>query len=187
MSKFSIVLTLLLLVGCGNGTELVSEVDNRNEKERLYADAVVAEQEGRVGDSEIALEKLLILEGDGPDNAIAVEMLEKVRKQSVQDALEALRLINEAQSNFKLTRRRYAISIEELVDQLMLSDDPSRSDIGYEITMRGSPNADRYSVTARPTSGTSVKRTFFCDESSVLRWSLGEVATRESPPLDKDH
>ena len=72
MSKFSIVLTLLLLVGCGNGTELVSEVDNRNEKERLYADAVVAEQEGRVGDREIALEKLLILEGDGPDNAIAV-------------------------------------------------------------------------------------------------------------------
>ena len=187
MSKFPIVLTLVLLVSCGNGTELIPDVDNTDEKERLYADAVAAEQEGRVGESEIALEKLLILKGDDPDNAIAVEMLERVRKQSVQDALEVLRLINEAQSNFKLTRRRYAISIEELVDQLMLPDDPSRSDIGYEITMRGSPNADRYSVTARPTSGTSVKGAFFCDESRVVRWSLDDVATRESPPLEKDH
>lgn len=187
MNKFPIVLTLVLLVSCGQGTELVPDVDHRNEKERLYGDAVAAEEEGRFGDSEAALEDLLILDGDSPGNAIAEEMLDKVRKESVNAALEAVQLINEAQSNFKLTRRRYAISIEELVEQFMLPEDPSRANIGYDITMRGSPNADRYSITAHPTSETSAKRAYFSDETSVVRWSLGEVVTRDSPPIGKEN
>ncbi len=182
MKRFAIVMSVLLSLGCGSAPE--PEVDTAAEAATLYQNAVAAEQAGQLGESERALEQILADYASENVAGMAEEMLGRIRMDSQAAALAAVRQIDEAQANFIATRRRYAITIEELVEQIMLPEDPSRPDLGYDIDMRGSPNADRYSITAEPTSGVSAKRAYFSDGSGV-RWALGEAATVDSPALDE--
>ncbi len=183
MKRFATVTAVLFALGCGADSE--PEVDTQDEAASLYQNAVVAEQDGQLGESERALEEILADYATETVAGTAEEMLGRIREDSQAAALAALRQINEAQANFMATRRRYAISLEELVEQFMLPEDPSRPDLGYDIIMRGSPNADRYSTTADPTSGVGEKRSYFSDGSGVIRWALGEVATADSPALEE--
>ena len=184
MKRFATVMAVLFALGCGTASE--PEVDTQAEAATLYQNAVAAEQDGRLGESERALEEIL---ADYASETVAVtagEMLGRIREDSQAAALAALRQIHEAQANFMATRRRYAISMEELVEQFMLPEDPSRPDLGYDIIMRGSPSGDRYSITADPTSGVGEKRAYFSDGSEVIRWAIGEAATADSPALTAD-
>ena len=183
MKWFVILMSILLSLGCGGAPE--PEVDTQAEVATLYQNAVAAEQTGQLGESERVLEQILADYASENVAEMAEEMLGRIRMDSQAAALAAVRQIDEAQANFMATRRRDAITIEELVEQLMLPEDPSRLDVGYDIAMRGSPNADRYSITAEPTSGVSAKRAYFSDGSGVIRWALGEAATAESPVLEE--
>ena len=183
MKRSAMVMLVLLSLGCRSAPQ--PEVNSQEEPATLYQNAVAAEEAGRLGESERVLEKILAEDASGSVAGRAEGMLGQIRKDSQSAALTAVRQIDEAQASFMATRRRYAITIEELVEQIMLPEDPSRSDLGYNIYMRGSPNADRYSIIAEPTSGVGAKRAYFSDGSGLIRWALGEPATADSTVLDE--
>ncbi len=99
-------------------------------------------------------------------------------------ALDAIRDIREAQSAFMATRRRYAQFMEELVETRMLPAEPSWVDSGYAIRLRPTPAADGYSATVTAPSGAD-SRSFFVDETGIIRWARGEAASAGSPEFDE--
>ena len=99
-------------------------------------------------------------------------------------ALEAIRDIREAQSAFMATRRRYAQFMEELIETRMLPAEPSWTDSGYAIRLRPTPAADGYSATVTAPPGAD-SRSFFVDDTGVIRWARGESASAESSEFDE--
>jgi hypothetical protein len=101
-------------------------------------------------------------------------------------ALEAIQDIREAQAAFMATQRRYAQFMDELVDALMIPDEPSWADSGYQIRVIGTPAADGYSATVTAPEDASEVRSFFVDDTSVIRWALGTAASTDSSVLEED-
>jgi hypothetical protein len=99
--------------------------------------------------------------------------------------LQAVRDIRQAQADFLAVNRRYARFISELEEAMMLPVDPEWADSGYSLQLRGTPTADGYSVTANPLEGAAA-RSFFVDETEVIRMEQGVPATAASPPLEID-
>ncbi len=186
MRRLFIVLFVSLVAGCGPGAEVEPVSDPAAEAAALYRTAVAAEEDGRFGDSEELLEQIVAEHSSGDVADDAGEMLDRVRESSEASALEAVRDIIEAQDNYMATQRRYGLNVEDLVGQILLPADPSRAGLGYRFALRGSPSADRYTLSAEPTSGVGDKRSFFADSSGVIRWGLGQAATVESPELGSD-
>ncbi len=98
-------------------------------------------------------------------------------------ALDAIRDIRDGQAAFMATRRRYAQFLEELVDTRMILSTESWAESGYEIRIRPTPAADGYSATATAPADADA-RSFYVDDSGVVRWATGMAATSESPPLE---
>ena len=98
-------------------------------------------------------------------------------------ALDAIRDIREGESAFMATRRRYAQFMEELIETRMIPDAPPWAESGYAIRIHPTPAADGYSatVTAPPEAES---RSFYVDDTGVIRWARGEAATADSPELD---
>ena len=142
-------------------------------------------QAGQLGESEGLLEDVVSRLAATPSAAEAEALLGEVRSASKAKALEAVRNVIEAQVNFISLNRRYALTLGELVQELTLDEDPSLADSGYQIRMRGSPNADNYSLTAEPSIETVAKRSFFADSTGIIRWELGQPATADSPELEE--
>jgi len=101
-------------------------------------------------------------------------------------ALEAIRDIREAQADFMARQRRYAQFMDELVDALMIPDEPIWAGSGYRIRIRPTPAADGYSATVTAPSEAPEVRSFYVDESGVIRWAVGEAATADSSVLGDD-
>lgn len=118
--------------------------------------------------------------GDDADG----EMVEAVEADET-DGLRAVRDIRQAQADFLAVNRRYARFISELEEAMMLPVDPEWADSGYSLQLRGTPTADGYSVTANPLEGAAA-RSFFVDETEVIRMEQGVPATAASPPLEID-
>src|SRR5262245_60488851 len=83
-------------------------------------------------------------------------------------AIAALKAINQAQQDFIRKTRRYALLYDELVSAHLLNEKPSKEKLGYDISMRPSPDAEFYSITATPV-GTGPARSFYTDKSGVIR------------------
>ncbi len=147
---------------------------------RLYGQAVAANQAGQLGESERLLEDIASRFAASPEAGDARSLLAVVQTASQARALQAVRSASQAQADFMVVRRRYALTLDELVQEGSLAQDPSLDDNGYRIRMRGSPAADRYSLTAEPTAVTESKRSFFVDSTGIIRWALGQAATEES-------
>jgi hypothetical protein len=98
-------------------------------------------------------------------------------------AVKSLREINSAQADYQHRTRRFALSFDELVQAHILSQDPSKSVSGYEISLHPSPDAESYSLTATPTASGANAKYFFSDKSGVIRVEQGKDANAASPPI----
>jgi len=96
-------------------------------------------------------------------------------------AIEALRQITEAQTNFIHRTRRYAQTFDELIKDHLLGAEPKKADIGYDFLLLPSPDAESYTVTATP--AVAGARYFFADQTGVLRAEKDKPATSASPVL----
>jgi hypothetical protein len=99
--------------------------------------------------------------------------------------LEAIRDIREAQSAFMATRRRYAQFMSELFDTRMITANPSWGDSGYTVRIRPTPAADGYGATVTAPPDAPV-RSFYVDDTGVIRWASGEAATADSPEIEDE-
>ena len=90
-------------------------------------------------------------------------------------ALNAIKEINRAQSDFIRRTRRYAQRTDELIAEHLLSAQPTAA--GYTLLMLPSADAVRYTVKATPDAAEA--RHFFTDQTGVIR------AERVNPPQPK--
>ena len=183
MRKLTIALLLCtVLFACAGGDG--GPLEPADDPARMYDQAVAANEAGQLGESERILENVISSFATSPNAAAAESLLTEVRIASEAQGLQAVRNISLAQANFMALRRRYALTLEELVQELSLEKNPSLDDNGYRIRMRGSPSADAYSLMAEPASETESKRSFFVDSTGIIRWALGQPATADSPGLE---
>src|SRR5688572_33114611 len=96
-------------------------------------------------------------------------------------AIEAIRQVTEAQTNFIRRTRRYAQTFEELINEKLLNAEPKKADTGYDFLLLPSPDAVHYSVTATPSAAGA--RYFFADDTGVVRVEKDKAATSASPEL----
>jgi len=96
-------------------------------------------------------------------------------------AIEALRKVTEAQTNFIGRKRRYAQTFDELIKDHLLNAEPKKADTGYDFLLLPSPDAESYTITATPSTAGS--RYFFADQTGVLRAEKDKPATSASPAL----
>ena len=82
--------------------------------------------------------------------------------------------------------RRYAQFLDEVVDALMIPGEPTWAGGGYKIRIRPTPAADGYSATVTSPSEAPEVRSFYVDDSGVIRWAVGETATADSSALEDD-
>jgi hypothetical protein len=98
--------------------------------------------------------------------------------------LDSISKINEAQANYFKRNRRYALTLDELVDARLLKDIPTTSQTGYDFTLRPAADAQTYSMSVNPVnSSSSAARHFFTDQSGAVRAENGKDATADSPKI----
>ena len=129
--------------------------------------------------------------------AIAVPKLSSQR-QNAQEmaAIQQIRSIHQAQLQYYGQFGRYAANLGELGPPASGSEGPQASNLlpksladgkgtGYLFVLQGTPSG--YTINANPEQfGASGRRTFFSDQSGVIRQNWGqEPATNNSPELSK--
>ena len=128
--------------------------------------------------------------------AIAMPKLTSARMFAYEMAgIRTLHTVNTAQTQYFSTYGRYAVSLTELgpptggaattasAADLITGDLALGTKSGYKFTMVGSPQG--YTVNAEPAVyNTTGKRTFFTDQSTVIREHTGnEPATVNDPEI----
>jgi uncharacterized lipoprotein len=98
-------------------------------------------------------------------------------------AMEAIGAVNTAQKNYMARYRRYALSYEELMQGVFLKEEPVAEKTGYEIKLRPTADAVRYTIIATPARASTTARHFFSDQNGDIRAELGKDATAESPTV----
>ena len=98
-------------------------------------------------------------------------------------AVDAISKVNEAQSTYFKLNRRYALTYDELVDAHLLNGEPTTAQTGYEFKLRPSADAQTYKLTASPASAAPNVRSFFTDQTGVVRAETGKDATADSPKI----
>ena len=99
--------------------------------------------------------------------------------------LNALRSISEAQATYFTINRRYALTLDELLESRLLNSAPSSAETGYEFKLRPAADAQTYKLSVVPASPstTASVRYFFTDQTRVLREETGKEATADSRPV----
>jgi hypothetical protein len=99
-------------------------------------------------------------------------------------ALDSIRKIVDAQSTHFKLNRRYALTFDELVEARLLNGEPSSAQIGYEFKLRPAADAQTYRLSIVPAdSAAATARSFFTDQTGVVRAEAGKEATADSPPV----
>ena len=98
-------------------------------------------------------------------------------------ALDAIAKINEAQSSYFKRNRRYALTLDELVDAHLLKGVPTTAEAGYDFGLRPAADAQTYNLTANPVPASSAARHFFTDQSGAVHAENGKQATADSPKI----
>jgi type IV pilus assembly protein PilA len=126
---------------------------------------------------------------------VALPKLNKARMYAQETAaLKAIQTINTAQVQYNSTFGRFATSLTELGPptsgnanassaDLISSDLASGEKQGYKYTLAGTPGG--YTISAVPSAfGSTGSRTFYSDQSLVLRENYGqEPASANSPEV----
>jgi type IV pilus assembly protein PilA len=117
--------------------------------------------------------------------AVALPKLDKARMHSQEmAAIRQIGTIHTAQTQYFSQFGRYATSLAELGPPASGAAGPSGADLipgdlaaglktGYQFTVQGTPTG--YHVNANPTTfGSTGRRTFFSDQSMVIRENWGQ-------------
>jgi type IV pilus assembly protein PilA len=126
---------------------------------------------------------------------VALPKLNKARMYAQETAaLKAIQTINTVQVQYQSQYGRFAASLAELGPPTSGAEGPSAAGLiggdlasgdkqGYHFTLTGTPGG--YAITAVPSSfGSTGSRTFFSDQSLVIRENYGqEAATANSPEV----
>jgi len=126
---------------------------------------------------------------------IALPRLSRARMYSQETAaIAAIRTLHTAQVQYYSQYGRYATTLAELGPPTSGAANPAAADLigndisggekqGYKFTVAG--NAGGYAINANPVAfGNSGSRTFFSDQSMVIRQNYGpENATTNSPEM----
>ncbi len=127
--------------------------------------------------------------------AIAVPKLDKARMHTQEmAAIAQIKTLHAAQAQYYSQFGRYATKLEELGPPTGGQTGPAASDLipgdlakgiktGYQFIVVGGANG--YTVNANPvTFGSTGRRTFFSDQSNIIRENWGtEPATINSPEI----
>lgn len=116
--------------------------------------------------------------------AIGIPSLLNSRKSGNEaSAISGLRTINACNQQYKTRYGRFALSLANLSSARMIDQQiGSGQKSGYQFTYTGVQFT--WSVTARPaTTGVTGDRSFFVDQTGVLRGVAAGTATSASPPL----
>lgn len=114
------------------------------------------------------------------------EVVAPVAKPDEAGALSWMVKINAAQRDHFDRFRRYALTTEDLVTTLMLQAEPDSKQLGYEIRLRPSAAADKYTLLALPLSDPGAHRFFFSDSTGSVRAENGKEAGPGSPLVTGD-
>jgi len=98
-------------------------------------------------------------------------------------ALAAISQIDAAQKDFFARNRRYALTYEELMQQLFLKEEPASAKTGYDIKLRPSADAASYTVVAVPSTPSPATRYFFSDQTGDIRGEQGKDANAQSAKI----
>jgi hypothetical protein len=98
-------------------------------------------------------------------------------------ALDAITKINQAQSDYFKRNRRYALSLDELVDAHLLTAEPSAKQTGYDFKLRPAADAQTYKLVVSPASRSTTARYFFTDQAGTVHAETGKDATEDSPAI----
>ena len=128
---------------------------------------------------------VLILAGCGGNTTPATKPQEAVNVKAPDETavLDAISKINEAQSNYFERNRRYALTLDELVDARLLKDIPTTSQMGYDFTLRPAADAQTYRMSVNPANAQSAARHFLTDQTGTVRAESGKDATADSPKI----
>ncbi len=117
--------------------------------------------------------------------AIAIPNLTQSRISSNEaSAISSIRTLATAQATFAATSgfSRYANDLPELEGFGVIDDAlGSGTKNGYNFVVQNS-SADTFEATGTPESARSGRRSFFVDQTGVIRWAIG-AADSSSPPL----
>ena len=102
-------------------------------------------------------------------------------------AITAMTAVNAAQKVYLARNRRYALSYEELMQSLFLKEEPTPEKTGYEINLRPSADATRYTIVAVPATPSPGVRHFFSDQTGDIRAEQGKEANAQSPTVTLPH
>ena len=102
-------------------------------------------------------------------------------------ALAAIAAVNAAQKVYLARNRRYALTYEELMQDLFLKEEPLPEKTGYDINLRPSADAARYTITANPATPSAAARHFFSDQTGEIRAEQGKEANALSPAVTLPH
>ena len=100
-------------------------------------------------------------------------------------ALASIAEVNSAQNQFFARNRRYALTYDELVEALFLTEEPATARTGYDMNLRPSPDAVRYSITAIAAMPGPSTRYFFSDQTGDIRAETGREAGAQSPRISE--
>ena len=111
-----------------------------------------------------------------------------VQKAPDEDAaIAAIAAVNAAQKVYLARYRRYALNYEELMQGVFLKEEPVPEKTGYEIKLRPSADAARYTIAAAPATPSPTARYFFSDQTGDIRAELGKAANAQSPTITLPH
>lgn len=131
------------------------------------------------------IELLIVVAVIGIIATIALPNLQSSKKAANEAAAIAhLRTWTSAQELYYQRYRTYAASEQSLVDERLVGNpDPQQCGYLFEVTAEGADSLN-WSGTASPLQeGVTGDRSFFIDQTGVIRWSLGGNAGAGSPAL----
>ncbi len=128
--------------------------------------------------------------------AVAMPKLQRARMYSQEmAALQAIRTIHVAETQYYSQYGKYAVSLTELGPPTSGAVGPAASDLiqedlaqgekqGYKFTLTATPGG--YIINATPIAfGTSGSRTFYSDQSMTVRQNFGQEPATASSPVFK--
>ncbi len=106
-----------------------------------------------------------------------------VNPPSENAAIDAIKKINGAQSDYFKRNRRYALSLDELVDAHFLPSEPTAAQTGYDFKLRPAADAQTYRLLVTPAVPSTTAHYFFTDQSGAVHAETGKDATVDSPKI----
>jgi hypothetical protein len=100
-------------------------------------------------------------------------------------AIVQIRMLNTAQVSYNLQSGKYASKLEELGPAgagLISADLAKGARNGYRFTLAG--DGKSYTIHADPIQNAKERRSFFSDDSTVIRQNRGGPATAKSPEVE---